>query len=323
VVWVRMACAHRENLMPAFQSHTSPAENAVQSKPGYFWGRAFVLCACLLWLASCAGLPFIGGIGGIAGFLFIIACLLATTIGGAYSALKWRSIKGAIASYLGALYLLAVMMFFLDMSVYSLSVMPLGFSCLAFAGVAAFGPAMVLIIWPVCANGISRARRAASASFGMLLLLGIALVAAFLYQAYWQSCQGEENTAALLDGNQNVRLQRFEIEGQQRRVTCSDPVVLRYLEDCFRTKNDPNQKQSGLTFRLSLVFDDDSRFHREVSWCKENLALFVFQHVGDGPATHNIVFPAPMPPKMKQIIDFLTRPADELEQNFLDVRPAE
>jgi hypothetical protein len=66
--------------------------------------------------------------------------------------------------------------------------------------------------------------------------------------------RGEQKTCALLSGDMNVRLQRIQIDYQQRRVICTDPEVLRYLEERFR-RHEPEPDFLGTTYQLSLTYD--------------------------------------------------------------------
>jgi hypothetical protein len=66
--------------------------------------------------------------------------------------------------------------------------------------------------------------------------------------------RGEEKTRALLSGDFAGRLRRVQIDYQQRRVICTDPEVLRYLEDRFRG-HEPEPDSLGTTYQLTLPYD--------------------------------------------------------------------
>src|SRR6185437_2566222 len=82
----------------------------------------------------------------------------------------------------------------------------------------------------------------------------VALVAGYGVVQLIEGWRGEQKTIALLSGEPNVRLKRLQIDYQQRRLVCTDPEVLRYLEERLRN-HDPHYRELGTTYELSLSFE--------------------------------------------------------------------
>src|SRR5438034_1200942 len=66
--------------------------------------------------------------------------------------------------------------------------------------------------------------------------------------------RGIERTESLLGGDTAVQLTSVEIRYRQRRVHCSDPDALRYLEECFREGDQHPGLGGGVTYLLRLQF---------------------------------------------------------------------
>jgi hypothetical protein len=118
---------------------------------------------------------------------------------------------------------------------------------------------------------------------------------------------GTEKTEALLRGDETVQLNSFEIDFQQRRVLCSDPEAVRYLERCLR-ENEPKRRELGTTYRLKLRFASGGELDVRTNWFEGGFSLCM---PGDRPLEDGgnprcgVVFRPPVPSSVKEMIDFL------------------
>lgn len=128
-----------------------------------------------------------------------------------------------------------------------------------------------------------------------------------LATCWWLERRGVENTEALLRGDESVRLDSLEIAYQQRQVFCTDPVCLRYFERCFR-ENAPSQFDDRLLYRITLRFSSGGSISLLTDWSKSGFSLSM---PGDRPLQDGgtprawVVFRAPIPGQVKEMIDFL------------------
>lgn len=141
------------------------------------------------------------------------------------------------------------------------------------------------------------------------VLFGIACCVATLLVGYGvaqllEGSRGEQKTIALLSGDASIRLKQIQIDYQQRRLICSDPEVLRYLEERFRTF-DPNRRELGTTYRLSLAYEDGGAASFSTYWSDAgDFSLFVGDP-GDGGKCHGILLTNPRPRAVDELIGFL------------------
>ncbi len=157
-------------------------------------------------------------------------------------------------------------------------------------------------------------------------LIGVVLVLVSV-PAYWliEHHRGEQQATALFAGQVdplNPRLESLRLENQQRRVICTDPVALRYLEGCFR-HSDRRDPQYGITYQLRLRFAGGGTFDTVSYWFKGGFST-------SGPdgcfpseewATHNIWLKKPMPPQVREMIDLLHQPWQDAKGTVLLVEP--
>lgn len=114
------------------------------------------------------------------------------------------------------------------------------------------------------------------------------LLAGFGMAQLVDSWRGEWKTIALLSGDANVRLIRLQVDYQQRRLVCSDPIVLRYLEERFR-KYDPNRRELGTTYQMSLSYEGGGTRSFATYWGDSgDFALFIGD-AGEGGKGHGIL----------------------------------
>jgi hypothetical protein len=155
------------------------------------------------------------------------------------------------------------------------------------------------IVSPWIRRGATPKNRAVS-----LLLCGIvAALISLVADHVITEQRGEAAAFALLNEDTRPRIVRMEIEGQQRKVICTDPAVLGYLEDCFRNSNH-HEFRGGYSYEIKLYFEDGSRFSNDSCWCNEGFATWVR---GDRffPPTHQIEMRNPMPEPVRRMIQYL------------------
>lgn len=136
--------------------------------------------------------------------------------------------------------------------------------------------------------------------------------------------QGDRNTYSLLAGDRSVRITRLTISGQLREVDCTDPVVLRYFEECLRSHRPYREVQSdkgGITYHLEMCFEDGSRYSGSTFWGKNRSDFFVDKETDVGWPTHAVLFREPLPDAMKRILDFLELPNAALRSQKLVLGP--
>jgi hypothetical protein len=140
---------------------------------------------------------------------------------------------------------------------------------------------------------------------GLRMLVGLGVF--WLLLAWWSERQGVKKTEALLQGDESVRLDSFEVEYQQRRVRCTDPESLRYLERCFR-ENSPTRFDDRITYEVFLQFADGTRLGIRTDWSRAGFSLCMpgdrLLQDGGEPRAY-VVFRPPMREPIKEMIDFL------------------
>jgi hypothetical protein len=134
--------------------------------------------------------------------------------------------------------------------------------------------------------------------------------------------RGREKAAALFGGAEDVELERFEIEYQQRRVVCSDPVALRFLEECLR-RGDTRCAQPGTSCRFRLWFSGGGAFKAETYWFAGGFSIRMPDRAAGGlHGRHGVCLPKPMPSQVKEMVDSLDRPWEEVRGTVLVLEPA-
>jgi hypothetical protein len=153
----------------------------------------------------------------------------------------------------------------------------------------------------------------------LLLILVVALSdAGSLW--YAENARGEQKTQALLSGDANVHLERLRIEWGQRRVICTDPQVLGYLEARFRQYN-PNPvvaRDLCGSYEWTLSYQGGGR-HAIMTTLYDGGILLDFD--SDFPSRHEVSFPEPRPAAVDIVVKFLHRPYQEVKGIVLIVEP--
>lgn len=142
--------------------------------------------------------------------------------------------------------------------------------------------------------------------------------------AYWRAEQlGIRRIDALLAGNANVHLESFELLYQQRRVHCSDPEALRYLEGCLRDGDQHPDLEGGLKYRLVLRFAGGGTLDTTTFWSETGFQLYMpYQETDTGEkATVKVNFKPPVPKAVAEMMAFLDRPWREVKGVVLVIEP--
>jgi hypothetical protein len=152
----------------------------------------------------------------------------------------------------------------------------------------------------------------------VVVLVGIAL---FVTDDVTDS-QGLSKAQALVRGDQAVALESVQIGHQQPRVVCTDPVALRYLEDCLR-HCDPDRKNWGTFYRVRLRFVGGGTLDAFTYWSGDGFSISMPDEDGTGEhwPTRGIVFQPPMPPAVAEMVAFLERPGQEVKGTVLILEP--
>ena len=134
--------------------------------------------------------------------------------------------------------------------------------------------------------------------------------------------QGLSKAQALVRGDQAVVLESVQIDSQQRRVVCTDPVALRYLEDCLR-HSDPDRKAWGTSYRVQFRFVGGGTLDAFTYWSGDGFSISMPDEDGTGEhwPTRGIVFQPPVPPAVEEMAAFLERPWQEVKGTVLFLKP--
>ena len=134
--------------------------------------------------------------------------------------------------------------------------------------------------------------------------------------------QGLSKAQALVQGDQTVALESVQIDSQQRRVVCTDPVALRYLEDCLR-RSDPDRKRWDTTYRVQFRFVGGGILDAFSYWSGDGFSISMPDEDGTGEhwPTRGIVFQPPVPPAVEEMAAFLERPWQEVKGTVLFLKP--
>ena len=149
-----------------------------------------------------------------------------------------------------------------------------------------------------------------------IVMLGIILAMIPLFRGNI----GEENARQLLSGDLNVRIERIEVDGQQRRVICTDPEVLRYLEDQFR-RHEPGHNFTGWSYDLTLTFHGGGRQSFYTYWSDSGDFDFFIGEPGEGGTGHDIRLGKPRPQGVDRLVEFLRKPYEEIANSTLILEP--
>lgn len=128
--------------------------------------------------------------------------------------------------------------------------------------------------------------------------------------------RGEEKTQALLAGDSNVSLRHLQIEHQQRRLVCTDPEVLRYLEERFRA-HEPEPRYLGTSYSMALSYADGGSQTFAAYLTDDGDFNFFLGEPGEGGRGHGIRLPRPRPRGVDELVAFLHKPHEEVAGEVL------
>jgi hypothetical protein len=152
-------------------------------------------------------------------------------------------------------------------------------------------------------------------------LFALACLAAMLAVGYGvaqfaEGHRGERKTAALLAADPDVRVERFQIDHQQRRVVCTDPEVLRYLEERFR-RNDRGAGGGGVSYRLTLRYETGGTHAVETTWADDgDFSLSLSDDDGFADRV-GVALARPRPAAVDELVEFLDKDWKEVKGTVL------
>src|SRR5262249_43355651 len=142
--------------------------------------------------------------------------------------------------------------------------------------------------------------------------------------ANWRAGQlGIKRTEELLAGDAEAQLASFEICYQQRRVHCSDPDALRYLERCLRDGDRRRGFGGGVTYLLRLRFVGGANLDARTYGSDGGFSFYMpYQETDTGEEPRaRVVFKPPVPPAVAELVAFLDRPWQEVKGVVLVIEP--
>ena len=147
-----------------------------------------------------------------------------------------------------------------------------------------------------------------------LTILGILIVV-----RVYRSHIGEVRLVALLDGDQRVGLQSLEINGQQRRVLCTDRDVLHYFKEIL-TKHPRFDSALGSSYHIRIAFTDGETVNNDIFVHAHGFAISVNSRaVEKGFPTHSVSLISPVPEKVRRIFDFMGEPCEKVAGTILSI----
>jgi hypothetical protein len=117
-----------------------------------------------------------------------------------------------------------------------------------------------------------------------------------------KSWLGETKSLKLLKGDQESQIESFQITNNQRRVVCTDPEVLRDIEDRWR-KHTRERRETGLYYRLTVHFRGGGSHTFSTYWDQSSVAME--PEGGDGRVPYTISLAHPISVGLKEIVSFL------------------
>ena len=118
--------------------------------------------------------------------------------------------------------------------------------------------------------------------------------------------RGGQKTRAILAGDPNARLRQVRVEFQQRRVVCTDPEVLRYLEARFRGR-EPEPGHLGAAYQLTLTYDGGGSQAFESYWTDTGDFVLFLGEAGEGGKGHGVRLVRPRPRGVDEGANFLLK----------------
>ncbi|MBA4191277.1 MAG: hypothetical protein C0467_25120 [Planctomycetaceae bacterium] len=142
-----------------------------------------------------------------------------------------------------------------------------------------------------------------------IVLIGLIITIRY-YRQLAEEDLGVRKTEALLQRRQTTHLRAIQIDNQQRRVRCSDPTILRYLEE-YAQGGECAPDLGGVTYQLQLQFHDGGTVSVTSYWFPGGFKFFLPDDIpaGDGGTPRGVVlFKPPIPESMNTLIRFLDDP---------------
>jgi hypothetical protein len=155
----------------------------------------------------------------------------------------------------------------------------------------------------------------------VLTFVGFPLLCLACYGGWWlrETQRGGQKTHALLNGDPGARIKRLQLDSQMRRVICTDPAVLRYLEECFRASDSKRRARGGYYYDLTVEYEGGGRDSFYTDWFKGGVSVSPGDY-DDGPR-YVIAFSLPLPPDLEEVVRFLRKPHQEVQGQVLIVEP--
>jgi protein-S-isoprenylcysteine O-methyltransferase Ste14 len=118
--------------------------------------------------------------------------------------------------------------------------------------------------------------------------------------------RGKQKTMQLLSGDESIHFDRFEIDYQQRRVICTDPVILGYLEERF-LKADRDRDELGTFYQLTLYYKGGG--HHEIqTYFNGDFILCLRNYHDEGMRpSHGILLTRPRAQAIDELVSFLKK----------------
>lgn len=144
------------------------------------------------------------------------------------------------------------------------------------------------------------------------LALGVVAAAITLWSLHLEEGRnGEKKAQALLAGNAVIQLKRIQIDYQQRRLICTDPKILRYLEERFR-RHEPEPHYLGVTYELTLSYEGGGTQSFASYWTDAGDINLFLGEPGEGGRGHGIRLTRPRPQGVDEMVEFLAKPHGEV-----------
>ncbi len=132
----------------------------------------------------------------------------------------------------------------------------------------------------------------------------VLVLAGYGVQQLGEGWQGTKKTRALLSGDTNVHFERLQIDGHQLRLICTNPVVLRYLEDRFR-RADTQYQGLGVSYYLSLSFVGGGSQKFGTYWGDSGDFKIFLSDAADGGQGFAVLLTHPRPKQVDVLVRFL------------------
>ena len=149
---------------------------------------------------------------------------------------------------------------------------------------------------------------------GITLILGYGII---------QERLASSDLYALIRGRDDVKLTRLEINKQQRRVVCTDKVVLAYLASSLRNSQADWLSGGGIFYEFSFGFST-GRQYQVNGYIHLNQWSLVVPNAnpkeGHG-VTHAASLPAQIPDRVREMFEFLNARYQDVSGKVLILEP--